>query len=97
MHLRTVNNVQASLKGCCGFVGAAVRHGAHGHRHRDDGVGDSVQEILVGPAYTFAAFSPRTPMNASATSSVILRIRISSGTSPWCSCKRWMRSHMIPP
>jgi hypothetical protein len=85
---------------CCGFVGAAVCYRAHGHCRRNDDLGDFVQEVLAEPANTLAAFSPRTPMNASATSptySVILRIETSSGTSLWCSCKRWTRSHRIPP
>ena len=94
------NDVQAPLQVCCGFVGAAVCYRAHGHCRRNDDLGDFVQEVLAEPANTLAAFSPRTPMNASATSptySVILRIETSSGTSLWCSCKRWTRSHRIPP
>ena len=51
-------DVQASLKVRCGSVGTVVRYRTHGHRRRDDDVGEFVQKVLAGPADTLAAVQP---------------------------------------
>src|SRR5262244_4322993 len=44
-----------------GFVGAAVCHGTHGHRCRDDDVGELIKKILARAAYALAGIEPACP------------------------------------